>query len=426
MSLNKLKNSNEFEQSPEFEKLEVEKKYVTADPNFFDFLKPKFEVQHIEQIYLSSPDEPYNLRVREVTYPDGTIRHTGALKTEGSLRQEGVARLETPATTISADTFAFYQQSDRPRLFKDRVEPMNGVSVDWIEGYPMPIIEIEDLATNEEGQLFLQQYADVLIDHSGMNDVDNEWIAHHLSNVEHVTEKQMTVEEMADKVLGYKHYGISPIVVTIDGRSGSGKTTYANQLAGLLKLGENGTGLKTVVLSTDNYHRGKTWLEAQNNGTPWQNWDDPIVYDTKELAIDVARLRIGEYIENRFFNFEDQECHYDGVVAPVDVIIIEGIHAGTKELEGLRHFHFPVVTPFATSVGRDLERLRISDRPNSTIGTTSERLGHQLEFAEPTFQKLERVSKRNLKAYRHKLGKKVVQVRKGELVSSKNLKRLDH
>lgn len=417
MALNTLRNNNEFDQTPEQEKWEVEKKFVPTDPHYFDFLENVCEVQRIEQIYLSAPEEPYSLRVRKINEPDGSIRYTATLKTEGSVQADGLTRFETP-TDISAETFAFYEKTDAPRLTKYRAEPVPGVTVDWIDGYDRPIVEIEDIATNPDAQLFFQQYENMLSDFTGLPEVNNEWIAHHLSNVERPEFKQVSVEEMANKVLGYKHYGISPIVVTIDGRSGSGKTTYAKQLAGMLKLGgENGEPIATTVLSTDNYHRGKSWLEAQNDGKPWQNWDASIVYDTKELASDIARLRAGESIENRFFSFDDQECHYEGEVYPTEIIIIEGIHAGTKDLEGIRHFHFPVETPLATSVGRDLSRLREGDRPNSTIGSTAERLSYQLEYAEPAFQAIERVSKRNLKAFRHTIGKKVVQIRNGEIVT---------
>lgn len=413
MTLNILRNNGEFDKIPEQEKWEVEKKFVPIDPHYFDFLESVREVQHIEQIYLSSPEEPYSLRVRKIDEADGSVRYSATLKSEGSVEVDGLTRFETP-TEVSAETFAFYEKTDAPRLTKHRVEPVPGVTIDWIDGYDRPIVEIEDIATNPDAQLFFQQYGDVLSDHTGLPEVNNEWIAHHLSRVERSEAKQISVEEMSKKVLGYKSYGISPIVVTIDGRSGSGKTTYARQLAGLLKLGTDGESLDTTVLSTDNYHRGKSWLESQNNGKPWQNWDASIVYDTKELAIDIARLRAGESVENRFFSFDDQECHFEGTIRPTEIIIVEGIHAGTKDLEGIRHFHFPVETPLATAVGRDLGRLREGDRPNSAIGSTAERLSYQLEYAEPAFQEIERVSKRNLKSFRHIAGRKVIQIRNRE------------
>ena len=183
MSLNQLKNYNEFEQTPEQEKWEVEKKYVPIDPHYFDFLENICEVQKIEQIYLSSPDEPYSLRVREIIEHDGSVRYTATLKTDGSVKTKGLVRFETP-TEISADTFAFYQQTNAPRLTKHRAEPVPGVTVDWINGYDRPIVEIEDIEINQDAQLFLQQYESALSDHTGLKDVDNEWIAHQLFKTE--------------------------------------------------------------------------------------------------------------------------------------------------------------------------------------------------------------------------------------------------
>jgi uridine kinase len=416
MTLNILQNNEEFDKKIDQEKWEVEKKFAPIDPHYFDFLESICEIQHIEQIYLSMPEEPYSLRVRKIDEPDGTVHYTATLKSQGTVETNGLTRFETP-TEISAETFAYYEKTDLPRLKKHRAEPAFGVTIDWIEGYDRPIIEIEDLAINKDAQLFFLQYSDAMNDYTGLPEVDNEWIAHQLATVERSQIHEISIADIADKVLGYKQYGVSPIIVTIDGRSGSGKSTYARQLADLLKLEKDGQSLETIVLSTDNYHRGKSWLEAHNNGLPWQNWDASIVFNTKELATDVTQLRAGESIENRFFSFNDQECHFEGTIRPAEVIIIEGIYAGTKDLEGIRHFHFPVQTPLATSIGRDLDRLSQSDRPNSAIGSRAKRLAHQLTYAEPAFQEIERVSKRSLKAYRHKVGNEVLQVRNGEVVT---------
>jgi len=414
MSVNTLVASGEFDRSPEQEKWETEKKFVVNDPNYFDFLLQVCEPKVIDQIYLSHPSEDFNLRVRQITNSEGSVSYSATLKAEGRVVPNGLMRRETP-TEISKEAYERYAATDAPRLRKVRVEPCEGVSIDWIEGYDTPIVEIEDIGINQEAQLFFQQYADVLSEKTGENSVDNEWIAHQMSTNEYEPPVQLTVEEMAKKVHGYHAYGVRPVVVSIDGRSGSGKTTVAKQLEGLLRNGDARLG--ATLLSTDDYHRGKAWLEAQNNGEPWVDWDASIVYDTAALAEDLASLRAGDYVPNRYFSFADQEPHVDGTIFPNDVIIVEGIHAGTKELEGIRHFHFGVKTPLATSIGRDLSRLRQNDRPNSSIGTPEQRLRYQLEYAEPAFQSIDRVDKDDLRRLRKLMGKKVLQVRDGKVVT---------
>lgn len=417
MTVEKLTAIGEFDQNPEQEHWETELELTPVDPHYFDFLRPLYDAKRIQQIYPDEAPEPncqYGLRVREITSVDGVVRHTAALKTKGRVVPNGHRRRETP-TGISAEGFAVYEASPAPRLFKDRIEPVSGVSIDWIDGYDMPIVEIENVGIDPEAQQFFQQYRSVLTNRTGQKEVDNEWIARHLSGVESPEYKQKTVEEMAAEIRGYRQYGVSPIVVTIDGRSGSGKSTVARKLRDHLQYGlGRADRLSCVVLSTDNYNRGKQELEAMNGDRPWENFDLATVYDTKALAENVKRLRAGEAIENRLFSFRDEECRYEGLIEPADVIIIEGIHAGTKDLYGIRHFHLPVVTSMSTSIGRDIDRFREADRPNGSISTTSDRLKYQLEVAEPTFRSIDRVDTGELRRFRNTVGKKVVQITKEE------------
>jgi uridine kinase len=419
MAVNVITATGEFDRSPEREKWETEKKYIVTDPEQLEYLIQFNKPQVIEQIYLSRPSERANLRVRSITDVHGDTRYTSALKTEAREVPNGLLRRETP-TPISEAAFLFYQQSNAPRLRKVRIEPYEGVSIDWIEGYEHPIVEIEDIGLHADAQLFLQEFSSVLEERTGDKSVDNEWIAHHLSGVETAPIPTLSVDEMASQIRGYHHYGVSPIVVTIDGRSGSGKTTVARQLEEALRYQKDQPGIRSLVLSVDNYHRGKAWLEAQNGGAQWKDWDAAVVYDTAGLAADVARLRSGETIENRFFSFADQESRYKGTIQPAPVIIIEGIHAGSRDLEGIRHFHFAVETPLATSLERDLARLRESTRANSSIGTPEARLRYQMEYAEPAFRSIDRVDSEALRERRAKLARYVISQRqKGEPIATR-------
>lgn len=418
MVVNILTATGEFDHSPEREKWETEKKYIVTDPEYVELLARFNEPKVIEQIYLSRPHESANLRLRSTTDAHGNTQYTATLKTEPREVPNGLLRRETP-TPINEVAFSYYQQTDAPRLHKIRVEPYEGVSIDWIEGYAHPIVEIEDIGLHAEAQRFLQEYGNVLEERTGHHSVDNEWIAHQLAGKESISLPPLSVDEMANQIRGYHHYGISPIVVTIDGRSGSGKTTIARALQAKLRYQKGVPTINSVLLSVDNYHRGKSWLEMQNGNRPWIDWDAAIVYDTKELAIDVARLRAGESIENRFFSFENQESRFDGTVTPAPVIIIEGIHAGSRDLDGARHFHFAVDTPLATSIERDLARLREGDRPNSTIGSPEERLRYQLEYAEPAFRSINRIDSETLRERRARLARYVIRQReKGEPIRS--------
>ena len=114
----------------------------------------------------------------------------------------------------------------------------------------------------------------------------------------------------------------------ITGRSGSGKSTLVREVQQQLES----LGISCVTLSTDDYHRGERWLREYGGGGPWTRWDDPIVYDTKAMADDLARLHHGEAIMKRFIDFTDCEPKYDGIVQPAQVMLVEGIYAGSRDI----------------------------------------------------------------------------------------------
>lgn len=179
------------------------------------------------------------------------------------------------------------------------------------------------------------------------------------------------------------------MTVGISGMSGSGKTTLASEIDQTLqqRFGEHTP--QPVRLSTDDYHRGKVWLEA-TYGAPWTNWDTPEVYDTVAMARDIATLHAGRSINKQRFDFEREETVVDGTLSPGPFVIIEGIFAGSPDLQHVRDLHFTVPTPIATTIGRDILRLVHSDRPNTSIASPEERLRYQLEIAIPTYEAQQR------------------------------------
>lgn len=385
MSVELLTASGEFEENKEREKIETELKFQLADPFFFDFLKQQCEIAEIKQVYLSQPNEPYSLRVRKIESGE-TTTYSAALKDRGRVVPHGLRRMETP-TVITEEAFRFHEEHASASLHKWRVEPVPGVVVDWIDGWEQPIVEIEDFGINEEAQLFYQQYRDQLIDRTGAPEVDNEHIAHMLTHNELEISGELQAEDIAEEIFAYRRAGMKQLVVGISGRSGSGKSTVAKQVAGLLRNSARG-GSASTILTTDNYHRGRNYLREQQGG-PVVNWDEADVYDTKALAFDVWNLQHGEPIEYRKFSFRTQEPYVDGMIHPEDIIIIEGIHAGSSDLDKVRQLHFNLHTPLATSIGRDLERIRKTTRANNSISSPEKRLRYQLEYAEPTFQTIE-------------------------------------
>ena len=171
-----------------------------------------------------------------------------------------------------------------------------------------------------------------------------------------------------------------PLRVHIGGRSGSGKTT----IVGTVQKELESLGLSSAVMSTDDYHRGSTWLTEYNNGEAWTHWDDPIVYDTKAMAIDLANLTSGKAIYQRKIDWTVVEPHYPAVIQPVDVIIIEGIYTLSPDVTGKDDLRYEMTTPLATCIGRRLLR-DFKERPN--LADPVKNLGYMLNEAEPAYRK---------------------------------------
>lgn len=374
-----------------FQQDEIEMKFRLRDPKYFDDAREAISkdggLVAITQLYLSNPAELGSLRLRAATRAEIT-KYSTTHKADAQLIFEGLKRRETEAG-ISEKAFEFYSDQDYARLIKQRAILASGVSIDFINGYDSPVLEIENLGTDPEAKKFYRDHLGVLVDHTGDPEVDNEWIAHHLSGKEGIPAKPIvSAEEIVAQAIAFKEaLGKSYMVITISGRSGSGKSTTAQEVKKQLEdshLFPRGIAL----LATDDYHRGKKWLEATNDGQPWVNWDDPIVYDTEALAKDTRALMDGHLIDARHFDFSTQEPTTKGKIINPNIVIIEGIHAGSKDFDGLRTLHYFIDTPLVESIGRDLDRVRSGDRANSSIGSPGDRLRYQIEYAEPTFQSL--------------------------------------
>lgn len=381
MNSEKLSHIESFEQN---NYREIEQKFIPRRAELFQHYR--HDVTHITQLYLSQPGDEYSFRLRRKVVPDGTTRYSATLKDRGVLTEDGLSRLEVEVP-IAQETFARYAEDETlPRLLKERAEPFDGVSIDWIEGSSTPIIEIEDMALREEAALFYQQMADQLIERTGYSDVDNEALAYarHGGHERH-PQSPITADEVLSDIAAYRRAGYQQLVVSIAGRSGSGKTTLADEVETQLMTH---CELGTLRLSTDDYHVGKRHLET-TYGAPWSNWEAAEVYDTARLARDIRRLQAGEAITRHHFDFASEEPMIKDTVRleqPSDVIIVEGIQASSPDLDGIRQMHYQLSTPLATALGRDIvKRFRAHRRGNASIDSPEARLRYMLEVGERSY-----------------------------------------
>lgn len=396
-----LKNVERANNSPEFaNKRERERKFVATEAWPSEFLF-KHGAKPIEQIYLSSPEDEFGIRVRCIYKPEGN-EYTATLKDTGEIIDGARDRLEI-STPISQATYEFYAtKSDLARTHKLRTEIQSGLDVDFIDGVEQPVFEIENDDPVERARLV----ADLqILLNNGLTEVtgntyyDNEEIAYRVSGVERKKTPEsldnFTERVLREMVANYVA-GKNQVVVGLTGMSGSGKTTVTKALQD--RISElYGEEFKPIVISTDDYHFGKTKLEEMY-GAPYTDWDDAKTYNTAELAFNLAQLANGVPITKRHFDFDSEEPILDDELPVSPFVILEGLYAGSKDLENVRDLHFELPTSVATSIGRDVRRLIIENRKNRAFPTAESRLRYQIEIAVPMYLAQEMPARRSFSA----------------------------
>lgn len=363
----------EFEQKPT---REIEKKYLPVFPE--SLLELREQARPIEQFYLSHPSEQFSLRMREEFTANGELSYTATLKDRGELMPDGQDRLEVEVP-ITAELYQYYK-TDVPVLRKLRAYANNGVMVDYYEDGHVQVESENPIAWTN----FIDRYGDSFMDMTGQQTFDNEWRAHleyrrsRKGEEVFIPSEYLKPEEITRDILERLH-GDWPVFAKIRGRSGSGKSTIVRQVQQLLSE----YGVVSEVISTDDYHRGATWLRQYNNGRDWAEWDHPIVYDTVAMANDLKLLKSGVPIERRRIDFGVVEPVFEGKITPVPVVLIEGIYAGHQDFNDLESLDYEMPTPLGTCIGRRLLR-DMRERPDFADPRVS--LAYMLEQAEPMYR----------------------------------------
>lgn len=386
-NVERARNNGEFEK-----RNETEHKLTPNDPEIFRQLFIADAVA-IEQLYLSTPDDEFSLRLRATYHPDET-RYSATQKDRGEIVDGALHRIEID-TTISQEAYELYAQKNLARVRKLRTYITDGLSVDFYDNPDTPVIvEVEHKDPTERARLvkLVEELTNsTLVDRSSDPSVTNEALAYRNISGEHIRSKE-SLDDFAERVVGemIAHYtiGKKQVVAGLTGMSGSGKTTVTRLIEERL-VTLFGESYQPIIISTDDYHFGKTKLE-ETYGKPYSDWDSPRTYNTEELARDLQNLAEGMPLIRRHFSFETEEPAFDEVIAPSPFVLIEGLYAGSKHLTEVRDLHFESPTSIATSVGRDVRRLVIDNRANRAFPIPESRLRYQIETALPLYMSQER------------------------------------
>lgn len=366
--------TKEFDQNLPFE---IERKFRPLFPESLEQFRP--QARPIEQIYLSHPDEPFSLRLREELTDDGKLTYIATLKSRGEIDSGALKRLEINSKPLSQELYLYYKQKEVPCLRKMRAEPIPGVVVDFFEDGHIQVESENDWSWLQ----FTAEHGDYFTEISGDRNSDNQWRAHldfrrTNGGKEALKPHQgLSTDTISKDIM--QHLGPAPLIVHIGGRSGSGKSTLVRQLSEQLTQ----QGVTPAVLSTDDYHRGTQWLTAYNNGQEWTRWDDPIVYDTALMGQDLQQLSAGNIISRRSMDWSAGEPVIDGEITPAPIVIIEGIYANSPDITDDNDLQYETTTPLATCIGWRLLR-DMQQRPE--FSDLAESLTYILEQAEPAYR----------------------------------------
>ena len=167
--------------------------------------------------------------------------------------------------------------------------------------------------------------------------------------------------------------------IIITGLSGSGKSTIVREVQAALEQ----LGLSQEVVSTDDYHRGTSWLRNHNGGQDWTHWDAPVVYDIDTMASELEALKGGEQIYTREMDWAIAEPRIAGAITLPDVLLIEGIYANSPRITSPDDLVYEMTSPLATCIGRRLLR-DMHERPE--FADPAKSLLYMLTEAEPAYR----------------------------------------
>ena len=137
------------------------------------------------------------------------------------------------------------------------------------------------------------------------------------------------VAKLVDNIRKKMTQGGGNVVVEIAGGSASGKTSAVADMV------KKVFGDEALILSADDYYRGKTFMDAEASKGNVLNWDQPEALNLDLFQQHLAQLKSGQPIEKPIYDMKVSEPTSTEEVAPKKIIIVEGLFALDEKLKDL-------------------------------------------------------------------------------------------
>lgn len=341
----------------------------------------------ITKLCLNNPNEPSKLWMFEHATPGKKSTYETILKDQGSKRSFGLERAEFRGP-IYKEVFDYYKDMDVPSLTHFRYRPNPHVNLDFSTDNNILRAESDNPAAWDQF-IRVESLEGFFAEATYDKRVDSEWLAHMAYQNSHGGREAfpIPVRPEVDKMfedIEQLRDAQQRIVVMLGGRSGAGKSYTVRELQKKLSSHR----IKSSVISTDDYNRGKKHLFAlaESRGEHrWVNYESDEVYDLSLFRSDIENLLAGNDIPRYTFNFDAEERETVGLINAEnsEVVIIEGIMATHPLLHGLAHLSYEIPTLTATSLGQRSFR-DYDERPQ--FAHPRKNVPYYMTFVEPAFR----------------------------------------
>ena len=174
--------------------------------------------------------------------------------------------------------------------------------------------------------------------------------------------RRRLLDEIAARILGVSSPGV--VLVAVDGVDGAGKSTFADELARVLR----GSARTVIRASVDSFHNPRAIRYRQGRDSPQGFFDDSHDYASlKRLLLDPLSAQ-----GNRRFRHEAFDHRRDAPVVAAEeqasshaILLFDGIFLHRPELRGYWHYSVFLDVPFHVSIPRGAQRGEGSPDPEA-------------------------------------------------------------